>query len=109
MKTLTPQGVEKIGRRFVESVNHAAFTLNGQPRTVSPFRKIASGSDARVYVYFDDTVSGTVANIQLVDEDGDVVAEAHDRSFEKPQSKGLYIAFKYNIEEIETEVTNESL
>lgn len=109
MKTLTQKGVEKIGKRFVESVDHAAFTLNGQPRTVAPFRKIASGSDARVYVYFDDTVSGTVANVQLVDTDGDVVAEAHDRSFEKLPNKGLYIAFKYNINELETEVTNESL
>lgn len=105
MKTLTQKGVEKIGKRFVDSVDHAAFTLNGQPRTVAPFRKIANGSDARVYIYFDDTVSGTVADVQLVDTDGDIVAEAHDRSFTKPPSKGLYIAFKYSVTETEMEVT----
>lgn len=55
-KTLTDIGIQKIGQRFVDSVDHAAFTLNGQPKTVQPFRKIVSGSDARVYVYFDDTV-----------------------------------------------------
>jgi hypothetical protein len=111
MRTLTEKGVEKIGKRFVDSVDHAAYTLDGQPKTVAPFRKIANGSDARVYIYFDDTVSGTVENVQLIDTDGDVVAEAHDRSFSKPQSKGLYVAFKYNVKEMETEVdaSNESL
>lgn len=111
MKTLTEKGVEKIGKRFVDSVDHAAYTLNGQPKTVAPFRKISNGSDARVYIYFDDTVSGTIADVQLVDADGDIIAQAQGRSFSKPQSKGLYVAFKYNIKEMETEVdaSNESL
>ena len=63
-KTLTDIGIQKIGQRFVDSVDHAAFTLNGQPKTVQPFRKIVSGSDARVYVYFDDTVIGDVSNVE---------------------------------------------
>lgn len=111
MKTLTEKGVEKIGKRFVDSIDHAAYTLDGQPKTVAPFRKLADGEEAKVYVYFDDTVSGTVADVQLVDSDGDVVAQAPGRSFSKPRSKGLYIAFKYNIKEMETEVdvSNETL
>ena len=70
-KTLTDIGIQKIGQRFVDSVDHAAFTLNGQPKTVQPFRKIVSGSDARVYVYFDDTVIGDVSNVELIDTDGE--------------------------------------
>lgn len=97
-KTLTDIGIQKIGQRFVDSVDHAAFTLNGQPKTVQPFRKIVSGSDARVYVYFDDTVIGDVSNVELVDTDGDVVASAGDRVFTKTQGKGLYVAFKYNMQ-----------
>lgn len=50
----------------------------------------------KIYIYFDDTISGNVANVQLVDADGDVVAQS-DREFEKPPSKGLYVAFKYTI------------
>lgn len=109
-KTLTPIGLEKIGRRFADSVDHAAYTLNGEPKTVAPFRKIVEAGSAKVYVYFDDTVSGTVGDVQLVDTDGDVIAKA-DHTFEKPPSKGLYVAFKYNITEKETEVeiANETL
>jgi len=99
-KTLTPIGVQKIGQRFADSVDHAAYTLNGQPKTVAPFRKIVEGEAAKVYIYFDDTVTGEVANVQLVDTDGDVISET-DRAFTKPPSKGLYIAFKYNIKEVE--------
>lgn len=102
-KTLTMVGIEKIGRRFADSIDHAAYTLNGEPKTVAPFRRLVDADSAKVYIYFDDTVSGTVANVQLVDNDGDVVAET-DRAFEKPPSKGLYVAFKYNIIEKETEV-----
>lgn len=109
-KTLTPIGLEKIGRRLVDSIDHAAFTLNGEPKTVAPFRKLVEADAAKIYVYFDDTVSGAVADVQLVDTDGDVVAETN-RVFEKPPSKGLYVAFKYNITEKETEVeaTNETV
>lgn len=104
--TLTNKGLEKIGKRFIDSIDHAAYTLNGEPKTVPPLRSIAEGDSIKVYVYFDDTVVGTVANVQLVDKDGDVVAQS-DRTFDKPQSKGLYVAFKYNIQEME--VTDEQV
>lgn len=38
-KTLTDIGIQKIGQRFVDSVDHAAFTLNGQPKTVQAIPK----------------------------------------------------------------------
>ena len=102
-KTLTETGIEKIGKRFADSIDHAAYRLNGLPATVKPFRSTAAGDTVTIYVYFDDTVEGTVADVQLVDTDGDVVAET-DRAFEKPLSKGLYVAFKYKITEKESEV-----
>ena len=105
-KTITSLGIEKIGRRFADSVDHAAYTLNGAPKTVAPFRKIVEAESVKIYIYFDDTVIGDVAEVQL-DADGDVVAQS-DREFEKPPSKGLYVAFKYTIIEKETEVQIES-
>lgn len=102
-KTLTDVGIYKIGKRFADSIDHAAYTLNGVPKTVAPFRKIVDGDTVNIYIYFDDTVKGTVADAQLIDVDGDIVAAA-DWAFEKPTSKGLYIAFKYQIIERETEV-----
>ena len=106
-KTITSLGIEKIGRRFADSVDHAAYTLNGAPKTVAPFRQIVEAESVKIYIYFDDTISGNVANVQLVDADGDVVAQS-DREFEKLPSKGLYVAFKYTIIEKETEVQIES-
>ena len=103
-KTLTELGIEKIGRRLADSVDHAAYTLNGEPKTVAPFRKIVASGSAKVYVYFDETVSGRVADVQLIDTDGDVIAQT-DRVFDKPPSKGLYVAFKYNIKEMEVEIS----
>ena len=41
-KTITSVGIEKIGRRFADSIDHAAYTLNGTPKTVEPFRKLVN-------------------------------------------------------------------
>lgn len=109
MRTLTGIGIEKMGKRFVNSVDHAAYTLNGQPKTMIPFRKMVEGESAKVYIYFDDTVSGTIGNVQLIDTDGDIIAEAVERSFIKTANKGLYVAFKYNIRELEVDVNDEGI
>lgn len=101
-KTLSEVGIQKIAQRFVDSIDHAAYSLNGQPQTVPPFRRIADASSAKVYVYFDDTIVGEVKDVRLIDSDGDVVAST-DRTFTKPTGKGLYVAFKYNVTEMEVE------
>ena len=49
-KTLTAVGIEKIGRRFADSVDHAAYTLNGAPKTVKPFRKLVEADTVKIYV-----------------------------------------------------------
>ena len=60
-------------------------------------------------VVLNNTVIGDVAEVQLVDKDGDIIASAGERVFTKTPGKGLYIAFKYNILEVEVESSNESL
>lgn len=105
-KTLTEIGLQKIGQRFVDSIGHAAFTLDGVPQTIPLFRTMVDREEICVYVYFDEEVLGDVANVTLVDKDGDTIAEAGERIFTKTPGKGLYIAFKYNILEMEAEVEN---
>ena len=102
-KTLTDIGIQKIGRRFVDSVHHANYTLDGELKTVPPFRTIVNDSDVRVYIYFNDTVIGDVSNVELVDTDGDIIATSDDKVFTKTPDKGLYVAFKYNVKEMEVE------
>lgn len=101
VRTLTDIGIQKIGRRFVDSIGHAAYTLNGEPQTIPLFRKTADGEEIRVYVYFDEDVLGDVAKVELIDTDGDTVASSGDLVFTKTPGKGLYVAFKYNIVEME--------
>lgn len=88
MKTLTSIGIQKIGQRFVDSVDHADYTLNGVPQTAEPFRRFVQGASARVYIYFDDTVIGDVAEVQLVDKDGDVIASAGRTGLHKNTGQG---------------------
>lgn len=103
MKTLTQIGINKQLIRLRDSLSHATYLLNGQQRQVNIFKVDLDQNLIKVFVYLDDTVSGTVSKISLVDKDGDVVALA-DRQFVKPQSKGLYSVFAYRFVEVEVNV-----
>lgn len=100
MKTLTPVGINKQLTRLKDSLAHATYLLNGQQKQVDIFMTELNGNLIKIFVYLDDTVSGTVDKISLVDKDGDVIALA-DRQFIKPQSKGLYSVFAYTFTEVE--------
>lgn len=103
MKTLTQVGINKQLVRLRDSLSHATYLLNGQQKQVNIFKVDLDQNLIKVFVYLDDTVSGTVSKISLVDKDGDVVALA-DRQFVKPQSKGLYSVFAYRFVEVEVNV-----
>lgn len=49
-KTITSVGIEKIGRRFADSIDHAAYTLNGAPKTVEPFRKLVTADLSLIHI-----------------------------------------------------------
>lgn len=102
MKTLTEVGLRKQAQRFSDSIAHASYDNDGVPKTIPIFNNIVEGDSVKIYVFFDDAVIGSVGNVQLVDKDGDVVAQS-DRVFTKPKEKGLYIAFKYKYAEMEVE------
>ena len=103
VRTLTDIGIHKIGQRFINSLDHAAYTLDGEQKAIPLFRKTAEGDEIRVYVYFDEDVLGAVSEVKLIDTDGDTVASSGEQVFTKTPGKGLYIAFKYNIVEMEVE------
>lgn len=100
MKTLTATGITKQLERLRDSLSHATYLLDGQQRQADIFKTDIVQDTIRIFVYLDDTVSGSVSNISLIDKDGDVVALAA-REFVKPQSKGLYSVFAYKFVEVE--------
>ena len=54
-------------------------------------------------------VRGNIFNTKAQTIVNTVIASANERVFTKTPGKGLYIAFKYNILEVEVESSNESL
>lgn len=102
-KTLTVTGIRKIAERLSTSISHVSYTLDSNPKTLQILRKIVENGTVKIYAYFDNTVVGTIGNIKLIDLDGDIIAQ-NDKTYIKPQSKGLYVAFKYKLTEMEVDI-----
>ena len=100
MKTLTPIGINKQLVRLRDSLAYATFLEAGKLRKVSVFKADVTDNKIKIYVYLDDTVTGAVKDISLVDKDGDVIAIAK-REFTNPRTKGIYSVFAYTFVEVE--------
>lgn len=100
--TLTDTALAKQAKRFSDSIDHATYTLNGASQTVAIFNKVTDGPIVKIFLHIDDAVTGTIANIQLIDTDGDVAA-ANARTIVKPGNRGLYLVFKYQFTEQEVD------
>ena len=100
MKTLTPIGINKQLVRLRDSLDYATFLEAGKLRKGSVFKADVTDNKIKIYVYLDDTVTGAVKDISLVDKDGDVIAIAK-REFTKPRTKGIYSVFAYTFVEVE--------
>lgn len=100
MKTLTDIGINKQLVRMKDSLSHATFSENGVLKRVPIFQATVTDNKIRIFVYLDDTVTGKVSNVALVDEDGDTIAVAK-REFTKPSNKGIYSVFSYTFVEVE--------
>ncbi|MFW5435200.1 hypothetical protein [Paenibacillus apiarius] len=102
MKTFTEIGLQKQLQRFADSLTHAAYQQSGETKRIEFLKLTTEGNTVRVYIYFDDSIAGQIGNVELIDHDGDIVARA-EREFIKPTNKGLYVAFKYRLVEMEVE------
>lgn len=101
MLTLTTVGLEKQAQHFMESISYGQFKVNGiVVDNVPLYKKERSGSVIRVYLSVDVSYEGMISEIKLIDNEGDVVA-ASSETIAKPDSKGIYITFKYKYTEQE--------
>lgn len=100
MRTLTDKGIEKILTRLVDSLDHATYLQGKINVEVDIYRTEISGNTVKIYVLLGSSVSGSVRDIALVDQDGDVIAVA-EREFVKPASKGIYCVFTYSVVEVD--------
>lgn len=102
MKTFTEIGLQKQLKRFADSLSHATYQHSEATERIDFLKLTTEGNTVRVYIYFDDSVAGQIGNVELIDHDGDIIARA-EREFIKPTNKGLYVAFKYRLVEMEVE------
>lgn len=103
MLTLTEVGLAKQAQRFLDSIDHGRFKVNGTiVDNVALYKKERVGDTIRIYLALGLEHSGTISEITLVDTDGDAVAIS-DEVILKPNNKGIYVTFKYKY--FEEEVT----
>lgn len=100
MKTLTEAGVRKILEGMRGSLSHAAYLEDGVECRINIFRADITDNQIKIFVFLDDTVTGKISELSLVDRAGDVIATAH-RAFTKEDGKGAYCVFSYSVVEVE--------
>ena len=106
---LEPIHFEKQAMRFLETTSHAKYDHNGVEKNIPLLKTSRDGNHVKIYVYFDDSIVGSIKNPRLVDTDGDVVA-VMEREVIKDERKGFYALFSYKFgEEPEGVITDEKV
>jgi len=100
MSNLTATGLNKIATLFVYSLSHATYKLNGVNHTIGFVRTIITDNIVKIYIWFDDTISGEIRDIAIIDIDNDIVATSTN-VYAKITGDGLYVSFKYQLTELE--------
>lgn len=100
MTTLTQIGITKQLERLKSSLTHVTYLLDGQQQQADISRIDVAGDSIKIFVILDDSISGTVSNISLIDNEGDTIAFS-SREFLKPAEKGLYSVFSYKFVEVD--------
>ena len=99
MRTLTEKALNKMAQKYIDSLSHVLYTLNGEERQTGFFKKSAVENIAQAYVFFDENYKGIITNIRVLDKDGDIV-EVDNRIYERTSDKALYVAFKHEFTEV---------
>ena len=99
MKTLTEAGLNKIANFYLDSLSHALYKLDGVDHEINFINKLVEGNTVKVYIYFEESYTGSISDIRIIDKDGEVVAK-DPRVYERSVEKVLYVAFKHEFMEV---------
>ena len=106
---LEPIFFEKQAIRFLETTSHARYEHNGVEKDIPLLKTLRDGNHVKIYIYFDDSIVGSIKNPRLVDTDGDVVAVI-EREVIKGERIGFYALFSHEFgEEPEGVITDEQV
>ncbi|NSW90202.1 MAG: hypothetical protein HPY74_05905 [Firmicutes bacterium] len=96
---ITSTGIEKVAEYIKALVSKGTYTISGVTKDVSILKTELTGGILTIYLYLDNTDSGNISNIKLIDIAGSVFADKPD-NITKTNTKGLLIAFKFTISEV---------
>ncbi|AJA42425.1 hypothetical protein AJ85_06610 [Alkalihalobacillus alcalophilus ATCC 27647 = CGMCC 1.3604] len=101
---ITSAGIRTLGEFLVNNVSHGQYRIGSQWHNVEVFQtKQTSNDQVIIYLNLDDTVSGTISGKRLIQQDGTVFDEQPE-NISKPRTKGLLLAFRYRLREVEDEI-----
>jgi hypothetical protein len=97
--SITATGHQKLKDWLKSFIKEGRYTVNGVTKTTPIFQVKQEGDVVTFYLYLDDTVSGTITKIQLIDQDGAVFDDQPD-NITKSSINGLLVAFKYTLKKV---------
>ena len=99
MKTLTNLGLKKIVTKYINSLSHVEYKLNGVDNTKDFLKIEIVNNTVLAYIFFDESYKGAISDIRVIDVDGDVVAK-NENTYERTVEKALYLVFKHEFKEV---------
>lgn len=103
MKILTQYALNTLTKYFIDIMDHAEYKLGNEIKTIGFNKKETKDNTTIVYIYFDDLVLGDISDITVVDSVGNILISIPE-TFYKQTDKGLYISFRYTVEEVESTI-----
>ncbi|MGG3677478.1 hypothetical protein ABEU95_12375 [Heyndrickxia faecalis] len=96
---ITSSGLVKFKQALINLLQQGQYTMDGKTYTTPIFKTTIDGDNVNVYLYLDDSVSGNITQVQLIDRDG-AVFDTQTENISKPSINGLLITFTYNLKKV---------
>ncbi|WP_419882801.1 hypothetical protein ACN6MY_03770 [Peribacillus sp. B-H-3] len=96
---ITTQGHLKMKNWLIGIIKEGQYTMGGVKYKTPIYKTDLTGDVATIYLYLDDSVSGTITKFELIDQDGATFDDQPD-NINKPNINGLLISFKYTLKKL---------
>ena len=96
---ITTAGHTKLKNWLMNTIKQGRFTKDGVQYFIPIFKVDLTGDVITIYLYLDDSVSGKITRIELLDQDG-VTFDDQPDNITKPTINGLLVSFKYTLKRV---------
>lgn len=96
---ISDSGLLKFKNALVGLLLQGKYTKDGVVYTTPIFKTSVVGDNINIYLYLDDSVSGNITQVQLIDRDGEVF-DSQPENIAKPSINGLLVTFTYSLKKV---------